>query len=351
VTSSLSVRRVRVPFRVPFETAAGSWRARDSLLLELRWDDGRHGIGEAPVDGEHDTDELVALVSRIAAGDDAGVPDELSRSVAAALGAAVLDAAPGRWGAGPWVGVNATIGAFPLPESVAAATGAVHDGYRTLKLKVGLREGSSALAARVAAVRSAVGEKVALRIDANGTWELEDAVARLRALEPSRLEYVEQPLPVGARGGAALLRRRTEVRVAADEAVTSVEAARGILDAEAADVLVVKPARVGGRRAVEGIAAMAAERGVPVVLSTLFETGIGLAAGLGCAAALPDVEGWPAASRDHGLATADVLVDDLVRDPFERAGGRIRAPGGAASGGLGITPDDAAIQRYRVGRP
>ena len=83
--------------------------------------------------------------------------------------------------------------------------------------------------------------------------------------------------------------------------------------ADAADVLVVKPARVGGPGAVAEIAALAAARGVPVVISTLFETGIGIAAALAMAVDLPDVASprWPE-PLDHGLATAGLLEHDLL---------------------------------------
>ncbi len=136
--------------------------------------------------------------------------------------------------------------------------------------------------------------------------------------------------------------------LAADEAVESAEAARAILDAGAADVLVVKPARVGGPPVVAEIAALAAERGVPVVISSLFETGVGLAVALACAAALPDVPGWPAAERAHGLATADLLRDDLLVRPLVVGEGRIRTPGGPGRGGLGVVVDERAVARYRV---
>ena len=127
------------------------------------------------------------------------------------------------------------------------------------------------------------------------------------------------------------------------------EAARTVLDAGAADVLVVKLSRVGGPQAAGDIALAAAERGLPVVLSSLFETGVGLAAAVACAAAMPDVPGWPAAKRAHGLATADLLEDDLLAGPLVVRAGRMRAPGGPGSGGLGIAVDEAAIARYRVG--
>jgi L-alanine-DL-glutamate epimerase-like enolase superfamily enzyme len=199
------------------------------------------------------------------------------------------------------------------------------------------------------AVRSAVGDAVALRLDVNGTWSPADAAERLRVLAGVGLQYVEQPLSPSALASAATLRDRTGTPLAADEAVASVEAARAILDAGAADVLVVKPARVGGPAAVGAIAALAAQRGVPIVISSLFETGVGLAAALACAATLPDVPGWPAAERDHGLATADLLADDLLVRPLAIAAGRMHAPGGPGSGGHGVTVDVKAVTRYRVG--
>jgi L-alanine-DL-glutamate epimerase-like enolase superfamily enzyme len=248
----------------------------------------------------------------------------------------------------PGVGVNATIGAIDRDEAVQAALDAVSAGFRTLKLKAAPGETAAALADRMGAVRRVVGDRAALRLDVNGSWDLAGAIERLRALEGYGLQYVEQPLPPRLLADAALLRRDTSVAVAADEAVDSMASARAILDASAADVLVVKPGRVGGAAVASAIATMAAARGVPVVISSLFETGIGLAAGVACAVTLPDVDGWPAAGRDHGLATADLLVDDLLVEPLIVERGRIRAPGGEGTGGLGVRLDEAALERFAV---
>jgi len=145
------------------------------------------------------------------------------------------------------------------------------------------------------------------------------------------------------------------VPVAADETVVSLHAARELLEADAVDVLVVKPARVGGPAVVAEIAAMAAARGVPIVLSTLFETGIGIAAALAQAAALPDgAAGDPGASRvwptapDHGLATAGLLEHDLLLDGLPVTDGRMRLPSEPSPGGLGIRLDERAVDRYQV---
>ena len=76
MNSALGVRRVRVPFRVPFETAAGTWAARESLIVELRSEAGARGVGEAPIDPAHSTAVLAALIQRLLDGPDDGVPDE-----------------------------------------------------------------------------------------------------------------------------------------------------------------------------------------------------------------------------------------------------------------------------------
>jgi len=355
VTAALAVRRVRVPFRVPFETAAGTWSARDSLLVELRADAGARGVGEAVVDGDATTGGLTAQLQLLMDGPGDGVPEALRHAFAAGVGGALMDLAPGppevagalRHG----VRVNATVGAVDTDEAVEAAAAAIDAGFGTIKLKAGGRESTSALRDRLLAVRAAAGPAIALRLDVNGTWDPEDAASRLRALEPVGLQYVEQPLAVGARGATAILRTRVAVPIAADEAVTSPAVAEALVRSGAADVLVVKPARVGGPAAVAEIALMAGAHGVPVVVSTLFETGIGLAAAIACAVSLPEVEGWPAVERAHGLATADILEDDLLVEPLVIEGGRVRAPFGPGCSALGVTLDEAAVTRFLVDRP
>jgi L-Ala-D/L-Glu epimerase len=358
VTWVARVHRVRVPFRVPFPTAAGTWSARESWLLRLAAEDGRPGWGEAVLEDEADRPVLEALIDELVATGLAPSPALVDRAGAAgrafraALDGARLDLArPGRGhrAAGlPAVGVNATVPAGTTAATVEAAELAVAAGFRTLKLKAGKADTTATLVERLGAVRAAVGDDVVLRLDANGTWGLEAAARHLRALAGFALQYVEQPLDPGAPAKAAALRARVGIPIAADEAVTSVTAARAVLDAGAADVLVVKPSRVGGPVPVAEIALLAAERGVPVVVSSLFETGVGLAMGLACAAALPDVPGWPAVERDHGLATADLLRDDMLVAPLVVKGGRMRAPGGPGTGALGVAVDEAVVRWYEV---
>ena len=380
----LRADKVRVPFRRPFATAAGMWLAREAWLFRLIDGDGRIGVGEAvlePADGETAATVLDHLVRDVAAASGRGLPEaeELElhgapgRALRAALDAARfdLDGRPSRPLAtgGTGVGVNATIASLGPAASAEAASQALEAGFTTIKLKAGAEHETEVLVARVRAVRAAVGPDVRLRLDVNGAWDLETATERLLAVARYGIEYVEQPLPGDDPAAFAELRRRVGIPLAVDEAVTSVRAARVLLEAEAVDVLVVKPARVGGPAVAAEIAALAAGRGVPVVVSTLFETGVGIAAALAAAAALPETAG----SRldrppDHGLATAGLLRHDLLVEGLVVEDGRMHLPGGAAPegpafegttaertapertapGGLGIIVDEEAVGRFGV---
>lgn len=341
--------RVRVPFRAPLATAAGTWTARESWVVRRGLPGGPAAWAEAILEDAGDVPVLEALLDDLLATGLAPAPGLLARAGAAGRAmASVLDqlgledsevAAALRNG----IRVNATIGAGTPDEVAAQAAAAVDRGFRALKLKVGAGETPAGLVARVGAVRAAAGDDVAIRLDANGAWTLDEAVPRLRSLAGFGLQYVEQPLPAHDLAGMAALRGRVGVPVAADEAVTSVADARAVLGAGAAGVLVVKPARVGGRAAVAGIAGLAAAAGVPVVVTSAFETGIGLRAAIVAAANLPDVPGWPAAERDHGLATLELLEDDLLAGPLGVIDGRLRARDAGA-----IAIDEAAVARYRL---
>ncbi len=361
---SLRADKVRIPFRRPFPTAQGMWDEREGWIIRLTDADGRIGLGEAvlePADGQtastvldHLVHEAVSMVrdGRLPTVPELELHGSPGRALRAALDAARLDLEQGLaerllpGGAG--VGVNATIASIGPSASGEAARQALQAGFTTLKLKAGAERETEVLVDRVRAVRAAVGPDVRLRLDVNGAWDLEIATERLEAVGPFALEYVEQPLAGDDAAELAELRRRVRTPIAADESVTSVRTARELIDAGAVDVLVVKLARVGGPVAAAEIAALAAERGVPVVVSTLFETGVGIAAGLAAAAALPEFTGAGAErAHDHGLATAGVLEHDLLVEGLHVEDGRMRVSG-ASGEGLGIRLDERAMARFLV---
>jgi L-Ala-D/L-Glu epimerase len=361
-TRSLVADRVRIPFRRPFPTASGMWVEREAWILRLVDEDGSVGVGEAvlePANGEVAETILEALVREAVEGAADGLPTLADleqhgapgRALAAALEGAVDDLArpvPVEDVDGG-VGVNATLPSLGPEAAAEAAQQSVESGFVTLKVKAGAERETEALVERVRAIRAAVGPDIGLRLDVNGAWDLETATERLEAIGRFDIEFVEQPLAAHDIDGMAELRRRVGVPIAADEAAASVRDVRGLLEADAVDVIVVKPARVGGPVAVAEIAELAAARGVPVVISTLFETGIGIAAALAMAWGLPEVVSarWPD-PLDHGLATAGLLENDLLVRSLIVEDGRMHAPRMPGSGGLGIVLDGLALERFRV---
>ena len=358
--ASLRADRVTVRFRRPFPVAAGMWNAREAWILRLLDADGRVGVGEAviePDDGEVAGTVLESLVREaVSMARDGGLPtgDELEghgrpgRALRAALDAARydLERAPAAVlvGDGAGVGVNATIPLLGPAASAEAARQAVAAGFTTLKVKGGAERETEVLVDRIRAVREAIGPEVRLRLDVNGAWDSATAEDRLEAVARFGLEYVEQPLAGDDAALLADLRRTVRVPIAADETVASVKTARELLEAAAVDVLVVKPARVGGLEVGATIAALAADHGVPVVVSTLFETGVGIAAALAMAAGIAVV----GEARDHGLATTGLLEHDLLREELVVDDGRMWLPDLPGPGGLGVELDDDAVSLYRA---
>ncbi|HUG86037.1 MAG TPA: enolase C-terminal domain-like protein, partial [Euzebya sp.] len=173
-----------------------------------------------------------------------------------------------------------------------------------------------------------------IRVDANAAWDVDEAVAAIGALDRAAggLEYVEQPCVTLAE--MAELRRRVEVRLAADESVRTAADPLRIAGLEAADLIVVKVQPMGGvRRALAVIEAC----GLPAVVSSAVETSVGLAAGIALAAALPDL---PYAC---GLGTATLLAGDVVRRPLVPVDGQVPV--------RPIVPDEALLRRWAAEDP
>jgi O-succinylbenzoate synthase len=199
------------------------------------------------------------------------------------------------------VPVNVTVPAVG-PEQAHAIV--LRGGCATAKVKVA--EPGQRLAddeARVEAVRDALGGTGRVRVDANGAWDVDDAVRAVAALDRAAggLEYVEQPC--ASVEELAVVRRRVAVPVAADESIRRAADPYRVRELEAADIAVLKVQPLGGVRACLRIAE---DIGLPVVVSSALETSVGIATGVALAAALPEL---PYAC---GLATVQLLTDDVT---------------------------------------
>jgi L-alanine-DL-glutamate epimerase-like enolase superfamily enzyme len=327
-------RRV-LRFARPLPTAYGELRERPLLELTIRGADGVEGRGEAaplePYDGVpmaaveealraygrilRDADDLPGGALLDACREAADLPPAL-----AALDMALWDRAGRREGRpvaalitddpAPRVRVNASIAAEDRAGAATAAAQAARAGYTCVKVKVGVGDD----AGRVAAVRAAAGPDMELRLDANGAWAIDEAVATIEALAPAGLELVEEPV----HGVAAMraVRERVAVRIAMDETAGE----PGSLTAAVADAVCLKVGRCGGISGLLAQAALVRATGAEVYLASAYDGPLGIAAALHCAAALR-----PGAAC--GLGTLALFADTPAGlDRFAVRDGAIAVP-------------------------
>lgn len=229
--------------------------------------------------------------------------EEYDDAEAAAWLACALEAANEGWPAPvrDRVPVNCTV---PVVSPEKAHEIVARSGCSTAKVKVAestLEEDC----ARLEAVRDALGPQGAIRVDANMLWDVDTAVAAIKAMDKASggLQYVEQPCHTLEE--LAAVRRRVSVPIAADESIRKAEDPLKVAVSGAADIAVIKVAPLGGvRKALE----VAEACGLPCVVSSALETSVGMAAGVALAAALPELD------YACGLATLPLLDGDVTSD-------------------------------------
>jgi o-succinylbenzoate synthase len=322
-----------LPFREPFVTATGVVTERRIILMRLEDEDGAVGYGEAapfePYDGVS-----VARVEAVLRGRSR---EELPQAEAA-VEMALLDLDARREGR-PFgepgaiaIPVNRTLPAGPAEEIAAHAKEGLRAGYQCFKVKVGRADDEE----RVTAVREAIGSWPALRLDANGVWSVDEAVERIRALEPNDLELVEQPCATLPE--LAEVRRQVDTPIAADESITGPDDVRAAAAAEACDAVNVKLASCGGvGRARDAIRA-ASEAGMAAYLSSTFDGPWGISAALQLAAG----ETFQLAC---GLATLELFDSPLAELLPAPRGGLQPVPSGP---GLGVEADEDLLSEALV---
>jgi o-succinylbenzoate synthase len=327
--------RLSIPFKRPFATAGGVVTARELLLLRIEATDGSAGYGEAAPFEPYDGVPLERAVAALTGGGGLRPPqaraaEEIARLDLQArredrpLAEPAKDALP----------VNLTLGAGPPEEVAARARRGLGEGYACFKVKVGLPGD----AARVAAVREAVGPWPALRVDANGTWTVDEAVHAIRAIEANDLEFVEQPCATLEE--LAEVRQRVSTPIAADEPIASQADVERAIELEACDVVNVKLAGSGGFEPAREILRTARSGSIGAFLSSTLDGPWGIAAALQLAAA-------ENVSLACGLGTLELFEGRLAASLPAPRRGTLPVPAGP---GLGVAVDEEALAEVTVER-
>jgi muconate cycloisomerase len=153
---------------------------------------------------------------------------------------------------------------------------------------------------------------VTIAVDANGSWELAEAAAHLRRMEPFAVDWVEQPLPRGKEHEVPELARQCRIPLMADESITSIEEARRLVREGGYRLFNLRLSKLGGLSAAHAVARVAADAGLRVQIGCqVGESSLLSAAGRLLAATLP---AYVALEGSYGTR---LLEADLTDEPFE----------------------------------
>jgi len=197
---------------------------------------------------------------------------------------------------------------------------AVADGFRTIKLKVGLRMEDDLRRCRLA--REAVGPDVAIAVDANQRWDVQTAIEWLKPLKDIGLAWVEEPTnPDDVLGHAAIRRGVSPIPISTGEHGQNRVLFKQLLQAQAVDLIQIDAARVGGVNENLAILLLAARFGVRVFPHA---GGVGLCE-LVQHLAMADFVAITGKKEDRAIEFVDHLHEHF-EEPVTIARGRYLAP-------------------------
>jgi D-galactarolactone cycloisomerase len=222
-------------------------------------------------------------------------------------------------------------------------------GFGILKMKIGLLSAQED-AERVATVRAAIGDDIALLVDANHAYSATTAIRVGRALEEHGVLWFEEPVVPEDRDGYRRVREALDVPVAGGEAEFTRYGFRDLIAGGCVDIVQPDLCVSGGISEFVKIHALASTFGV-LTVPHVWGSGIALAAGIQALATVPatphtyapvPLQNEPVIEYDR---TRNPLRDDLLVENFRLEEGHLVVPQGP---GLGVTVDEDVLRHYQV---
>jgi muconate cycloisomerase len=381
--AELTAIQVRIPLRKPIRHASHTRSATDNILVRCVLDDGTEGFGEGVpreyVTGEtidtvlnllrrsdlpaqlepcRDFTQAVGLVERLrlaeVPGDERGISGHAARC---AVELALLDAfgrrageplsavtrllAPELYEARPWVRYSGVI--TSARSGMKIRFGSLRMWlyrFRQVKVKVGIAGYDDPWRLRI--VRSRIGDKADLRVDANEAWTAADVEQRIRDLQPYAVSSFEQPVPHADVAVLPEVRRRTGAAIMLDESLCGMRDAEQAIAAGTCDLFNLRLSKCGGFIPTLRLAQAARRAGLGCQLGCqVGETAVLSAAGRHFAASVGGLR-YLEGSYDRHLVREPLGTRDLT---FRWGGWAPALPGP----GLGVALDPAAVERVTVG--
>lgn len=356
--------KVAIPLNGGYKTAYGTARFQAGLVVKVIASDGTVGLGNVDPTAGYSSDSVEAglasiqdrlapallsqdvnSINQVVDAMDLAVSGRLEAKAAVEMACVDLVAKQLNISVHDYLGgaittdllFNAWVGASEPYAAAAEAVRWSQNGFLSAKVKL---EGNlGADIDRVQAVREAVGPRMRLRVDANGGYTVEDAIAFGRKVEKFDIELFEQPVAAAALSAMARVREAIGIPVMADESVTDHASLIELIRADCADLIKLKVMKQGGLLKCRGMIETAAAAGMRVVVGHGFGLGVHTAAEMALAAASRGVV--------SGLECVGPLktADDIVTDKLDLSTGRVRLPPGP---GLGVSLDEEKVRQYRV---
>ncbi len=203
------------------------------------------------------------------------------------------------------------------------------------KVKTGVKPHTEDLA-HLEAMRSEFGDAIDLRLDYNQALQPFGAIKILRDVDQFKPSFIEQPVPRDNLAAMASFVAALDTPILADESCFDARDLTELIRLKAADAISVKLMKAGGLLKAQGIMAIADTAGLPGYGGTLWEGGIGLAAGTQLIAATPGISLGCEFYMPHHVLTEDVLEERVAnRD------GHVVVPDGP---GLGIAVSERSVR-------
>lgn len=347
--TDIKFEKVKIKLKEPITVTFGTIEYAETILLKVITDEGMIGYGESapfgPVTGESLDSTLVILgeLRKLLIGMDplaietihktmdhafygntaakAGIDIALYDLKGKLLGQPLYKVLGGDC---PKVITDITLG-IDTPEKMAASAKAyVEEGYRILKIKAGISGEDDVKAIKL--IRKAVGDDIRLRIDANQGWTVNSAVNIMKAMEPYKIDAIEQPLPYWDVEGTAFLRKQITSAVMLDESLHSPKDALRIVRNDAADIMNIKLMKSCGLYPALKINAVAESAGVNCMVGCMMETKLAITAAASLVAAKGNI-------TEADVDSFKFFEDDTVSGGFEIEGNIITL---SEKPGLGI---------------
>lgn len=340
----ITIYKLSIPLIEPFITSLGPEYSADNVVVTMETENGLIGTGECspfmPINGE--SQETCMVVGQYLAkglkGRDAADISGNHRlmnniiygnvSIKSAFDIAMYDIAAQAEGIPLYrflggenshkIQIDYTISLHTIEDMVAHAIKLKKDGFEILKVKLGGDPDTDI--ARMKAIREAVGEEIAIRIDANQGWNYEGALTALNGMKDLNLQYCEEPIPRWDWLRLPELRKNSPIKIMADESCFDEHDAANLIKFDAADMFNLKMGKSAGIYRAQKIVKLAEAAEMDMQVGGFLESKIGMTAIAHLALSSDRI-------KYFDLDTPLMFTEDVVTGGMEYgANGRITMP-------------------------